>query len=41
MNIKRRVARLCSREAARIAGITTEERESLLANVMTPRQPHA
>jgi len=41
MNNKRRVARLCSREAERVAGIMTEERESLLVNVMTPRQPHA
>ena len=41
MNIKRRVARLYSREAERVAGITTEERESLLANVMTPRRSHA
>jgi hypothetical protein len=41
MNIERQVARVCSREAARVAGITTEEHESLLANVVTLRQRHA
>lgn len=38
MNIKRRFARLCSREASRVAGKAIEERKSLSAKVAKPRQ---